>query len=154
MTGFSTKTSDSGIDVLIVGPTCLAGLIGNTLAIIVMRIDNANKMVSFLLKALALADNAYLISCLLLQTLKAISECSNWIPSLESTYHYVEPYIWPFASITQTTAVWVVVLVTADRYLAICKPFDKAKYLSSQKTRIVIFFNSPLGDRLQHPSIF
>ena len=142
------------IDVFIVGPTCLAGLIGNTLAIIMMRIDNANKMVSFLLKALALADNAYLMSCLLLQTLKAISECTNWIPSLESSYPYAEPYIWPFASITQTTAVWVVVLVTADRYLAICKPFEKAKYLSSQKTRIVIFLIPLLATIYNIPRFF
>ena len=142
------------IDVFVVGPMCLAGLMGNTLAIIVMRIDNANKMVSFLLKALALADNAYLMSCLLLQTLKAISECTNWIPSLKNTYPYAEPYIWPFASITQTTAVWVVVLVTADRYLAICKPFDKAKYLSSQKTRIVIFLIPLLATIYNIPRFF
>ncbi len=126
------------MDVFVVGPMCVAGLIGNTLAIIVMRIDNANKMVSFLLKALAFADNAYLVSCLLLQTLKAIAECSDWWPSLERTYPYAEPYIWPFASITQTTTVWMVVLITVDRYLAICMPFKKVTYLSFRKTRIII----------------
>ena len=142
------------MDVFVVGPLCLAGIIGNTLAVIVMRIDNANKMVSFLLKALALADNAYLVSCLLLQSLKAISECTNWIPSLKTTYPYAEPYIWPFASITQTTAIWVVVLVTADRYLAICKPFDKTKYLSSQRTRVVIFLIPLLATVYNIPRFF
>ncbi len=142
------------MDVVIVGPMCLAGLVGNTLAIIVMRVDNANKMMSFLLKALALADNAYLASCLMLQTLKAISECTTWFPGLERMYPYAEPYIWAFASITQTTAVWVVVLVTVDRYLAICKPFQKATYMSSHKTRIAIFLLPLLATIYNIPRFF
>ena len=103
------------INVYLVGPMCVLGFIGNTLSVIVLRVDNVNNTVSFLLQALAFADNAYLITCMCIQTIKTITECTQWIPSLLYTYPYIESYIWPAASIAQTTAVWLVMLVTIDR---------------------------------------
>ena len=39
-----------------------------------------------------------------------------------------EPYVWVFASVVQTSTVWMVLLVTVDRYVAICKPFQVSEY--------------------------
>lgn len=32
--------------------------------------------------------------------------------------------MWPVASIGQTVTIWTVLLVTVDRYMAVCRPFD------------------------------
>ena len=114
------------VDVFVVSIFILGGFVGNTLAFLVMRVDNTNNTVSYLLQALAVADNLYLLLCVFFQVLKALTECSNWIPVLKYTFPYMEPYIWPLASIVQTTGVWLVVIVTFDRYIAICHPFNTA----------------------------
>ena len=113
------------VDIFMVGLLCVAGFVGNTLVIVVLQTDCLNMTVSFLLQALAVADNMYLVSCFFMQTLKTLSECTNWIPNLKRVYPYMEPYVWPSASIAQTVTVWLVVLITVDRYCSIHKPFDK-----------------------------
>jgi neuropeptide Y receptor type 1 len=37
-------------------------------------------------------------------------------------YPYIEAHAWVIASIAQTTTVWLVMLVTIDRYVAVCLP--------------------------------
>lgn len=45
---------------LIMGVMCLIGLVGNSLAFLVLRRDRSTPVASFLLQCLALADNCYL----------------------------------------------------------------------------------------------
>jgi hypothetical protein len=104
-----------------------------------MRVDNTNNTVSFLLQALAVVDNLYLVLCIFMQVLKALNECTDWIPGLQYTYPFLEPYIWPLTSIVQTTGVWLVVIVTFDRYIAICHPFNTAYKGTRSKARKATF---------------
>ncbi len=127
------------IDIFVVGLLCVTGVAGNSIAILVLRTDNINKMVSFLLQAVAVADNAYLLACFCFQTLKAICDCTQWIPGFKSTFPYAERFIWPFASIAQMSAVWLVVLVTMDRYMAICRPFDTLRVWITLYARRAVF---------------
>lgn len=114
------------VDVFLVGPLCLAGLVGNILSIIVLQMDKVNTNLSFLLQALAVADNAYLVCCLLFQTIGTIQLCTDLVSdSLRNAYTYIEPYIYPLASVAQTATVWLVVVVTLDRYIAICCPMHQ-----------------------------
>ena len=106
------------VNVFLVAPMCVCGFIGNALSIMVLREDNVNNTVSFLLQALAVADNAYLLTCFFFQTIQTISECTVWFPSLLYIYPYMEPYVWPCASIAQTSAVWLVMCVTVDRLVS------------------------------------
>lgn len=128
------------INVFVVGPLCLAGLIGNTLAILVLRTDCLNPSMSFMLQALAVADNAYLVACVFMQTLKALTECSDIFPALKMTYPFMEPYIWPVASIAQTIAVWFVVLLTSDRYVAFSRPFSNLRLSTLKRTHRTVVF--------------
>ena len=113
------------IDVYIIGVLSILGLIGNSQAFVVLRCDSRNKAMAFFLQALVVADNAYLIICLFLPMMKTINDCTDWLPGLYLTFPFMEPYLWPLASMTQMTGVWLVVLVTLDRYLAICHPFHR-----------------------------
>lgn len=127
------------IDIFVVSFLCIAGLIGNTIAILVLRTDNINKMVSFLLQAVAVADNAYLVACLFMQPLKTLCDSTNWIPNWNFIFPYIEPYVFPFASIAQMTGVWYIVLVTTDRFMAICYPFEKFRAFITRHTRKAVF---------------
>ena len=123
------------VDIFMVGMLCVAGFVGNTLVIVVLQTDCLNMTVSFLLQALAVADNMYLVACFFMQTLKTLCECTDWIPKLKRVYPYMEPYVWPCASIAQTVTVWLVVLITVDRYCSIHKPFDKTWHFTKTTAR-------------------
>ena len=127
------------IDVCIIAPLCLAGIVGNFLAILTLRLDHSNRTMTFLLQALAVADNSYLVSSLLVQTLKSVTECSNWLVDLKEPYQFMEPYLWPLASIAQTTTVWLTVLVTLDRYVAICTPFQSMRQHVNKRTKKAVY---------------
>jgi len=109
----------------------LIGFIGNTLTFVILRGDrDKNSTTNWLLQTLAVVDIVYLVACVLIQPVKAIHDlysASAWHRSgawsaFHMTFTHLEPYIWPLASIAQTVTIWVVVLVTVDRYIAICMP--------------------------------
>jgi len=83
--------------------------------------------------------------------LKTVHEVTDWLPTVvRGAWPYLEPYtvarqargrwqtspprgalepyIWPLASTAQTCNVWLVVVLTADRYIAICRPLHAAQY--------------------------
>jgi len=115
------------VDVYVVGALCVTGLIGNALSFVVLRRDDDVKhATSWLLRALAIVDAFYLITCLFIQPLRTLHHHTDWLPkTVGRIYTCLEPYIWPLASIAHTITVWTVVLVTADRYAAVRWPCNR-----------------------------
>lgn len=126
------------IDVFFVGFLSVFGLIGNALSIVVLRRDRDKKnTTNWLLQTLALSDTLYLIACVFFQVVKGVNDMTDWCPGLKQVFPYMEPYIWAFASITQTITVWLVMLVTVDRYIAVCKPL-KTQLRTIQRAKLAV----------------
>ena len=113
------------------------GLIGNTLAFIVMLKDKAGREGNWMLRAIAINDNAFLIAmwfrwCALevyLQT-AAFSNLRHWYP------HGFQ-FIYYMAEVTLVTSHYTLIVATIERYIAICMPH---KSLSLKKhTRRAVF---------------
>jgi len=45
--------------------------------------------------------------------------------------------VWPLAATAQTSTVWIVLLVTTDRFIAVCRPFE-ARWRSVERTRLAV----------------
>jgi len=116
------------IDVYVVTALCVAGLLGNLLSIVVLNRDRDKpNTTNWLLQTLAVVDTLYLATCVLIQPIKAINDFTDWFDDqslLHRIYPYIEPHAWAVASIAQTMTVWIVLLVTADRYSAVCRPLQ------------------------------
>ena len=139
------------VDVFIVGVMCVCGFAGNIVSVVVMRQDQDKKnTTNWFLQALAVCDTFYLVMSLFFQTFKTLYTYTNWFPQLKYTIPYIEPYIWAMASIAQTGTVWLVVLVTADRYIAVCKPLstnlrtlERAKITTVLVLCFAVIYNIP-----------
>ena len=124
---------ESIVNIGIVGILVLVGLLGNCLVILVMRSEKTNKTVNFLLQSLAVVDASYLIASFFIQTLTQINVLVHW-----RYFGYVEVVIWPLASIAQTAVMWIVVLVTVDRYVAVRCPFRKSCLSTIHRARAAV----------------
>jgi len=120
------------VDVYVVSALCVAGVIGNLLSMIVLRRDRDRpNATNWLLQALAVVDTVYLLASVLIQPLKTINdvgELDGPRAALRRVFPYVEPHAWALASTAQTATVWLVLLVTVDRYVAVCRPLKVCLY--------------------------
>jgi len=98
-----------------------------------MDTDKTNST-TWLLQALTAVDTAYLATCLVIQPLKILHQLYG---VLARSFPLIERFVWPLAATAQTTTVWVVLLVTGDRYVAVCRPFQ-ARWRSIDRTRLAV----------------
>ena len=128
------------VDVYVVGTLCALGIAGNVLSIVVLGRDRTiRRTTGFMLQMLAVADAVYLVWCLVYQTLNCAVSWTDWLPAaVQGRWPYVEVYVWPIASVAQTATVWLVVVLTADRYIAICRPLHAAQYSTVSRVRSAV----------------
>lgn len=90
---------------------------------------------------MAVVDILYLATCVIIQPLNTSNNLGLWQTNnydLRLIHLHVEFYTWFLASVMQTIMIWVVILVTADRYMAICKPLNCHKLRTIQKCRVAV----------------
>ena len=128
---------------------CVFGIVGNILSIIVLGRDDAMKKTTrFLLQNVAVADIAYLVASIFIVSPSMIAREH----SLFSLLNIITmAYITPLWELLQMTAVYAVVIVTVDRYIAICHPLQSIKLSTIRNARwtvgitwfIAVIFNIP-----------
>ena len=120
------------------------GIVGNILAIVVLGRDEVMKKTTrFLLRNLAIAD----IGFLTMFVLHRVYDQSQLLLLNASTF------CWFTSSVFHVASIYSVVIVTGDRYIAICRPLHSGRLSTTRNARwavtvvwcISVIFNIPMG---------
>jgi hypothetical protein len=103
------------LELYVMSVLCVSGLFGNVICVVVLRRDKQRRETTFLLQALAIADGLYIICAILRYPLKhVVRDRADWV--------MLQPYVFPLLKTCQTLCIWMMVLVTVDRFLFVCHP--------------------------------
>src|SRR6218665_3290895 len=113
---------DLFLNVIATTSLCFVGFLGNSVTIAVLRRDRdpqRQKSTNWLLEMLAIADIIFLVFAFIFLLITSLAFNSEALPVFLKVFPYLYAYIYPFATIAYVMTIWIVVLVTVDRYLAI-----------------------------------
>ena len=121
---FPTKGCDVAFYCFINPILVLLGFVMNLLTVFgLRRVPEKYNATIWLLKTLAILDGIYLLLVFVLSSTNTILKF-NWIPEIVTIYKYIHIILQPLVLLAHCLIAWIVVLVTVDRYLAVCKPMD------------------------------
>lgn len=107
------------------GGLCGAGITGNLLTIVILQRDNDKKnSTNWLLQAHAVFDSIYLLARLLARQFQFLA-CRHveWLPVVvNQQLAAAAPYMASTASLAHMVSIWTMVVITVDRYIAVCLP--------------------------------
>ena len=120
---------DLAIEFVAMGILCCFGFVGNILSMICLWQDKSRTATPFLLVSLEIADTLFLLCVLQLRVLSTIFQFTG-----STVFHTVTPYlakyIYPFALVCETGTIYLTLLVTINRYISVCMPYQVSNFCS------------------------
>lgn len=143
---------DKIVGVWLPGIFCALGILGNLVSLAVLSLDRGISPTFLTLKALALSDIILLSAAFFQQVVPIYAMLEECMSHMCLSYlPYIHGYLWPVICTFQMTSVYLTVLISAERYTAICKPLQtkQLRNLSRMRTAITsiivfsVLFNIP-----------
>ena len=128
-------------------PMAILGLIGNSLAFAVLCNHRQSLTTNIVLRALAIADSLILASVLTLRSLIHLQ-----VDDL--TRGYITRWLSPTMYWLRVINTWLTVLLTADRYIAVCRPLHAQRLCTMRRTYLRISFIVVVGLAFSLPRFF
>ena len=136
---------------VIIGVLSFLGLVGNVTSFFVLRKHKSETATIFLLQVLAVSDSILLLCSALVYTLSSIYPTVGGLKELFDSCRLLQTYIWPVSLMAHTTTIYITVLVTLNRYCAVCRPSVPlgAYFLQATKLQVVavvsfsVLYNTP-----------
>ena len=107
---------------VIIGVLCVLGLAGNVTSFFVLRKHKSETATVILLQVLAVSDSVLLLCSMLVYTLSSFYPMTGKLQELFNNCKILQTYVWPISLMAHTTTVYLTVLVTLNRYCAVCHP--------------------------------
>ena len=133
--GYRETSLSDIMGVWVTGGVCLLGLTGNVLSFIVLLLTFAHSPMFYVLRAVAVSDTVFLLCVLLIQTLVNLYPTTGLLRNCLMYRGYIQVAAWPVLMMTQMSTVWLTVLVSIERYIAVCFPLVAASYCTLPKVR-------------------
>ncbi|GBP60918.1 FMRFamide receptor [Eumeta japonica] len=112
------------------------GVLGNALSVLVLTRPRMRSSINCLLVGLASCDTVVILTSVLLFGLTAIYPYTG---RLRYYYYYVcpllTPLVFPLALVAQTMSVYLTLVVTIERWVAVCRPFRARALCTAARAR-------------------
>ena len=120
-------------EVILSFPLAIFGILGNIVSFVVLCRQKKRLTTNVLLQTLAIADSLILISSILLRSLRFV----NW-KAYNDVFHYVFLALYPCVYFFRLADTWITVLMTFDRYIAVCHPLKAQSICTLRRTYVTI----------------
>ena len=131
---------DFAVYTLFGGALCILGLVGNVVSFTVLWKDTSKAATSFLLRALAVADSLVLLAAIPLYVAPPVHPYTGYLKGYYQLYMQLLPFLWPSYLIPFTGTIMLTILVSLNRYFAVCKPFRSAEMCSSNQAKRQVIY--------------
>ncbi|XP_049698766.1 FMRFamide receptor [Helicoverpa armigera] len=132
-----------------------AGLLGNALAVLVLSRPQMRSSINCLLVGLAACDTVLILTSVLLFGLTAVFPYTG---RLRYYYYHVcphiTPYAYPIANAAQTMSVYLTLIVTVERWVAVCHPFRAKALCTSSRARWYVLGTAAFALAYNAPKFF
>lgn len=137
-----SKEFDIIMGVWLPGLLCVAGIIGNILALAVLSQDRARCTSFYTLRALASSDVILLVCAMLQQVIPMFCIVTTDKQEDASAFcrhqGYIRVYAWPVICMAQMSSVFFTMLISTERFIAICFPLHASRICTIKKVRFAV----------------
>ena len=126
------------IHLILGSPICILGLIGSTIAYIVLAYEKYSPISSFLLRMLCVSDNCVLLLSIIYNSLPAAFKYWQIEDELPYSWYCILLTSEVLIYIAQFVNIWLTVLIAAVRYIAVCRPLHANHLLSLFRAKCAV----------------
>jgi hypothetical protein len=117
----------------------VTGLVGNVLSFCVLGRELKNSSTSVFLRALAVADNAVLLGYTFYFSIRAIYRHKGYLVEYYEFFQRISIYLFTSMVYAKCIAVYLIVFVTAERFIAVCRPLKAQSLCTVRNAKLAIF---------------
>ena len=148
------KDFDLWMGVYVPGVVCTLGIVGNIISLCVLSCDKGNYPTFFSLKALAACDIVLLSTALWHQIIPMFCSTMKFGGDFCFNMGYVKVYTWPVICVFHMNSVWLTVIISAERYSAICRPLHAICIRNYRTVRISVYISTLISVCFNIPRFF
>ena len=115
-------------------PVAVFGIMGNLMALVVLARIKPRQTTNVWLLGLVVGDTMVLILTLLLRSLRYLALYMGILHGYMSVYHWIFIICWPGVSMARLAVQWLCVMLTFDRFVAVCRPLHANVVCTLSKT--------------------
>lgn len=110
----------SGVMLNVIG---VIGIAGNILSMLILSRPQMRSSINYLLIGLARCDTVLIVTSMLLFGFRSVYPYTGYM--FEYNYYiypHIAPYVFPLATASQTASIYLTLMVSLERYVAVCHP--------------------------------
>lgn len=125
----------SGILLNVIG---VVGILGNVLSMVILSRPQMRSSINYLLIGLARCDTVLIVTSMLLFGFRSIYPYTGYM-FIYNYYIYpqIAPYVFPLATASQTASIYLTLMVSLERYVAVCHPL---RAVSENPFHLILMF--------------
>lgn len=116
----------SGVLLNVVG---VVGILGNILSMVILSRPQMRSSINYLLIGLARCDTVLIVTSILLFGFRSIYPYTGYMFAYNYyIYPQIAPYVFPLATASQTASIYLTLMVSLERYVAVCHPLRAVSF--------------------------